>query len=87
MQFVLLYLCSPDVLGDFVKVAVELSQFGLHHISAGGPPAGHQDDGLVLHVVHTETDVLQLFQHALRTDHRVEQLVYHYTLSVVPSQT
>lgn len=61
MQFVLLYLSSPDVMGDFVKVAVELSQFRLHHISAGRPPAGHQDDSLVLHIVHTETNVLQLF--------------------------
>lgn len=60
MQFVLLYLRSFDVLGDFVEVAVELSQFRLHHISAGRPPAGHQDDGLVLHVVHAQTDVLQL---------------------------
>lgn len=54
------YLSSSDVLGDFVEVAVELSQFGLHHIPAGRPPAGHQDDGLVLHVVHAQTDVLQL---------------------------
>lgn len=56
----LLYLGSSDVLGDFVEVAVELSQFGLHHISAGGSPAGHQDDGLVLHVVHAQADILQL---------------------------
>ncbi len=54
------YLGCSDVLGDFVEVAVELSQFGLHHISACGPPAGHQDDGLVLHVVNTQTDVLEL---------------------------
>lgn len=48
------------MLGDFVKVAVELREFGLHHVSAGSPPAGHQDDGLVLDIVHTKTDVPQL---------------------------
>lgn len=86
-QSVLLYLGSFDMLGHFVKVAVELSQFGLHHISAGGPPAGHQDDGLVPHVVHTHTDVLQLLQHALRTDHTVaDHLLYQFMLSVFLSQ-
>lgn len=60
VRFVLLYLGSFNVLGNFVEVAVQLCQFGLHHLSAGGPPAGHQDDGLVLHIVHTQTDVLQL---------------------------
>lgn len=64
------YLGSFDVLRDFVEVAVELGQFGLHHISAGGPPAGHQNDGLVPDVVHSQTDVPQLLQHALRTDQR-----------------
>lgn len=55
-----LYLCSPDMLGDFVKVKVELREFRLHHISTSRPPAGHQDDGLVLDIVHTKTDVPQL---------------------------
>lgn len=55
-----LYLCSPDMLGDFVKVKVELRKFRLHHISASRTPAGHQDDGLVLHIVYAKTDVPQL---------------------------
>lgn len=70
-QLLLLHLCGPDVLWHFVKVAVELIQFGLHHVAAGGSPAGHQDDGLVLDVVHAEADVLQLLQHAL-TDRRTD---------------
>ena len=77
---VILYLGSFDVLGDFVEVAVELSQFGLHHISAGGPPAGHQDDGLVLHIVHAQTDILQLLEHALRTDSR--EVGHHLSVSL-----
>lgn len=52
-QFMPLYLGSFDVLGDFVKVAVELRQFRFYHISASGAPAGHKDGGLVPHVVHT----------------------------------
>lgn len=38
---VILYISCFDVLGNFVKVAVELSQFGLHHVSTRRPSAGH----------------------------------------------
>lgn len=65
-----MYLCGPDMLGDFVKVTVELREFRLHNISAGRPPAGHQDDGLVLDIVHTKTDVPQLLEHTLITQRK-----------------
>lgn len=52
-----LYLCGPDMLGDFVKIKVELREFRFHHISASMPPAGHQNNGLVLDIVHAKTDV------------------------------
>lgn len=80
-----MYLCGPDMLGDFVKVAVELREFRLHHISACGPPAGHQDDGLVLDIVHAKTDVPQLLEHTLIT-HNSDSFVF-YMLSGVLRQS
>lgn len=65
------------MLGDFVKVAVEIREFRLHHVSACGPPAGHQDDGLVLDIVHAKTDVPQLLQHTLITHNRDSFCVLH----------
>lgn len=64
----LLYLGRFYVLGNFIKVTVQLCQLGLNNISTGGPPASHQDDCLVPHVVHTQTDLVQLLQHALETN-------------------
>lgn len=64
----LLYLGRFYVLGNFIKVTVQLCQLGLNNISTCWPPARHQDDCLVPHIVHTQTDLVQLLQHALKTD-------------------
>lgn len=57
------------MLGHLVEVAVEVGQFGLHHLAAGRSPAGHEDDGLVPSAVDPQAHVLQLALQGLQGPH------------------